>query len=65
MYYPDKNNIGDESKWVIMPGLKSLDDCQQWILKISKNNSNYDYEFGKKCKYNEDTGLLVCKETAK
>jgi hypothetical protein len=63
-YYPDKDNIGDSSKWVIMPGFETLDQCRLWVADISNGKSNYDYECGKKCR-REDSGLMICKETVK
>ena len=62
-YYPDADNIGDSSKWVIQPGFGSLDECRNWAEDISTGNTNFDYECGYKCKYNKEYGTNVCKKT--
>lgn len=62
-YYPDKNNIGDESKWIIQPGLKTLQDCRDWVAGVADNNPEFDYECGYKCKYDKDYELNICKKT--
>ena len=57
--------MGDESTWIIQPGLESLDACRTWakLTVIKRGDRSPDYECGYKCKYNEDLGLSVCKET--
>ncbi len=65
-YYPDKDNINDESAWIIQPGFESLEKCQEWILfDISKNNKNFDYECGYKCKYDNLYKTTICEKTLK
>lgn len=64
-YYPDANNIGDESTWIIEPWFSSLDECRNWVDDMIWNNTNYDYECGYKCRYKSDYGVNVCKETVK
>lgn len=64
-YYPNKDNIGDESTWVIQPGLSSLKACQDWVDSKSTGNTNFDYECGNNCKYDDLLKLTVCKETLK
>ena len=64
-YYPDKDNINDESTWVIQPGLDSLKECQMWVLGISKRNTNFDYECGYQCRYDDLYKMTICKETLK
>ncbi len=64
-YYPDRNNIGDESTWVIQPGLDSLEKCQDWVADKSRGNRNFDYECGYKCRYDNSLKMSVCKETLK
>lgn len=65
-YYPDKDNINDESTWIIQPGLSSLEECQRWVLfDVSKNNTNFDYECGYKCRYDNLYKMTICEETLK
>lgn len=64
-YYPDIDNIGDESTWVIQPGLSSLEECQNWVANISIGNINFDYECGRKCRYDDSFKMTICKETLK
>jgi len=65
-YYPNKDSIGDESTWVIQPGFKTLEECQEWVLfDISGNNTGFDYECGYKCRYDNLYKMTVCKETTK
>lgn len=64
-YYPDKNNIGDKSKWVIQEGFTTLDYCRDWVNNISKGNDNFDYECGYNCTYRENYGMNVCEKTEK
>jgi hypothetical protein len=65
-YYPNKNKIDDESTWVIQPGFKTLKDCQEWVLfEISGNNTNFDYECGYKCRYDNSYKMTICEETIK
>lgn len=62
-YYPDKNNIADESQWLIKNGFKSIEECRSWIGEVAVNNNNYDYECGLKCR--NENGLNICKKTEK
>jgi uncharacterized protein YceK len=65
-YYPDKNNINNELTWVIQPGFNSLEDCQKWVLfDISKDNTNFDYECGFKCRYDSLYKTTICEKTLK
>ena len=64
-YYKDKNNIGNQKNWIIQPGLKSKDDCRAWVVGMAKNNTNYDYECGYKCRFDKAYNLTICKETVK
>ncbi len=64
-YYPDKNNIGDEFSWIIEPGLNSLEECQDWVADTAGTNTNYDYECGYKCRYDNNYGMNICEETLK
>ncbi len=64
-YYPDKNNIGNESTWVIQPGFKNIDECRNWVLGVAKDNQNYDYECGYDCTYRQEYKMNVCKKTEK
>lgn len=64
-YYPDKDNIGDESTWVIQPGLSSLEACRNWIDGKAGSNSNFDYECGNKCRFDDSYKMTICKETLK
>lgn len=64
VYYPNKDNIGDSSTWVIQPRLKTLEDCRDWVDGMAKNNKNFDYECARGCR-NDSSGLTVCKETVK
>lgn len=64
-YYRDKDNINDENTWTIQPGLKSKEDCQNWIKMVSANNSNYDYECGYKCRYDDTYKTSICETTVK
>ncbi|MBU2509664.1 hypothetical protein KKE33_04805 [Patescibacteria group bacterium] len=62
-YYPDADNIGDESSWVIQPGFESLEECRDWVNDVSVGNHNFDYECGYDCRYNKDFGASICKKT--
>ena len=64
-YYKDSYNIGDQNTWVIQLGLKSKEDCQNWVKMVSANNPNFDYECGYRCRYDETFKTSVCKETVK
>jgi len=64
-YYPDKNNIGDETAWIIQSGFKNIDDCRDWVDETAKNNRNYDYECGYNCSYRQKYGMDVCEKTEK
>jgi hypothetical protein len=65
-FYPDKDNIGDDSTWVIQPGFNSLQECQEWVLfDVSKDKTNFDYECGHKCRYDQNYKMTICKETKK
>ncbi|MGI6348263.1 MAG: hypothetical protein ACOXZ1_03685 [Patescibacteria group bacterium] len=64
-YYPDRNNIGDESTWIIQSGFKNIDDCRNWIDNIAGNNQNYDYECGYDCTYRQEYKMNVCQKTEK
>lgn len=63
-YYPDENNL---TVHIQSSEIKSLEECRNWVdAQISLNNPSgygYDYECGRKCKFNKDYGLYVCKET--
>lgn len=63
-YYPDKNNIGDESTWVIEYGFDSLEECRDWVDAVGGNNPNYDYECGSNCRGDVISGY-ICEETIK
>ena len=43
-YYPDLDNIGDESTWVIQTGFKTINECQNWINQVVDSSTNFDYE---------------------
>lgn len=62
-YYPDADNIGDESSWIIKSGLESLDECRDWVDSIAFNDTNFDYECGYNCKYNSSYLMEVCERT--
>jgi hypothetical protein len=62
-YYPDRDNIGDESTWIIQPGLESLEECRDWVDSIASTNTHYDYECGVGCRYEPNYLTTVCKET--
>ena len=62
-YYPDKDNIGDESQWIIQPGFETIEDCADWVLDVAENNTNYDYECGYNCTYRKELGVNVCETT--
>ena len=64
-YYKDKDNIGDQKTWIIQSGLKSKEDCRAWVIDMAKDNLNYDYECGYKCRYEKAYNTTVCKETVK
>jgi len=63
-YYPDENNLTNH---IQSPELKSLEECRAWVdFQVPIHNpsgSGYDYECGRKCKFDKDYGLYVCKET--
>jgi len=63
-YYPDKNNLGDSTKWKIQSGFISKEDCKNWAIETAGNNQSYDYECGLNCKLNS-YGSYTCKETIK
>lgn len=62
-YYPDADNIGDESLWKIQPGFETIDDCRDWIKEVSIGNNNFDYECGYGCRYEKEYEMNICKET--
>ena len=62
-YYPDAENIGDESSWVIQPGFESIDECRDWVDEVAGNNTNFDYECGRGCRYEAKYGTTVCEIT--
>lgn len=65
-YYPDGLGFGiDESRWQIEGGFKSKGECLDWIDEVSSGNTNFDYECGKKCKYNSEFDGYICKTTEK
>ena len=65
-YYPDKNNIDDQSTWVVQPGFASLGECQEWVLfDASGNDTGFDYECGLNCRYDKTLKLSVCEKTLK
>ncbi len=63
-YYPDKNDIGNSSKWKIQDGFKTVQECSDWIAQTAGDNPKFDYECGLNCKIN-DYGLNVCDKTIK
>jgi hypothetical protein len=62
-YYPDADNVWDESTWKIQPWFNSIDECRGWIDSIKWNNENYDYECGYWCRYKSEYWMNVCKKT--
>ncbi|MBT4255433.1 MAG: hypothetical protein HOI47_25215 [Candidatus Scalindua sp.] len=64
-YYPDANNIGDSSSWIIEGGFGSLTECRNWVDAVAslENNVNFDYECGYDCEYNSTYGMSVCDRT--
>jgi hypothetical protein len=62
-YYSNIEKMNDESTWQVKTGLRSLEDCREWIGGIPKYNNNYDYECGYGCRYEKDIRENVCKET--
>lgn len=63
-YYPDKNDIGNSSKWKIQSGLKTVEDCRDWVVQTAGSNPTFDYECGLNCKAHE-SGLNICKKMIK
>lgn len=64
-YYSDRDNINDESTWVIQPGFENIENCRDWVDSIAKNNRNYDYECGYNCTYRQEYKMNVCEKTEK
>lgn len=64
-YYPDKNNIGDESTWVIQNGFNTIEACRGWVNSSAGNNTNFDYECGYNCEYKSSYEMTVCERTEK
>lgn len=62
-FYPDRNNIGDESTWITEPRFNTIEECRDWVSATAGNNTNYDYECGYDCKYNAAYGMNVCDKT--
>ncbi|PIR66500.1 MAG: hypothetical protein COU51_03635 [Parcubacteria group bacterium CG10_big_fil_rev_8_21_14_0_10_36_14] len=62
-YYPDKNNIANKNSVIVQPGLKSIEDCRDWVQKQSEGNENFDYECGYRCSYDKALNITVCKKT--
>lgn len=62
-YYPDRNNIGGESSWVIQSGFENIEECRNWVDNIASTNDNYDYECGYDCKYDASWGIDICERT--
>ena len=63
-YYPDKNDVGNSSKWKTQSGFKTVEDCRSWVMQTAGDNTTFDYECGLNCKIDE-SGLNICKKTIK
>jgi hypothetical protein len=61
-YYPDKNDIGNTSKWKIQSGFKTVKNCRGWIAQTAGSNPTFDYECGLNCKENK-YGVYICEKT--
>lgn len=64
-YYPDINQITDQSTWVIQPGLESLDACRSWVQTVANPEADYDYQCGFNCTYREAYGEIICESDAR
>ena len=61
-YYPNKNDLSIfEQSWK----LDSLQECRNWVNWQWYDESIWDYEFGYKCKYNNNYSMNICKTTKK
>lgn len=61
-YYPDKNNLYNHKT---QSGFVSVDDCRNWIYYMAQGNTNFDYECGLNCRYDEKLQIYSCKTTQK
>jgi hypothetical protein len=61
-YYPDAEN---QSEYTVSKPFKTLDECSVWSGSMEKGNKNARTECGRKCKYNEEWQIYVCKEIQK
>ncbi|MFC1622881.1 hypothetical protein ACFL2R_00185 [Patescibacteria group bacterium] len=59
-YYPGDGGIYDPDTWKIQTGFNSLDECRVWIVKTANGDTDYDYECGYSCRYED--GLSICDE---
>jgi len=64
-YYPDKNNIGNESSWTVESGFSNIEECRAWVENTAGSNDSYDYECGYKCSFDKGYGMTICKTTEK
>jgi|TARA_B110000908_G_C10007584_1_gene337026 hypothetical protein len=62
--YPDESNLFDSR---MIGNFSSLEGCRISAQSEIKSNNwiNADYECGLNCKYNEEIGVNVCKETSR
>lgn len=53
IYYLDKANKTDSSKWIFSPPLRSFDECGNWgrWIHAEKKDYSYDYMCGNGCKF--------------
>lgn len=66
-YYKDKNNIGDESTWIVSKNtFSSKEECVKrayWIADSTSNTKIFDYECWYKCR--EENWFSMCDKTEK
>ena len=63
--YPNKDSLSNYRS--IGKSFSSLESCRNEAMRIIRANkwSNADYECGLNCKYDEEIGVNVCKETSR
>ena len=65
-YYPDASSL---IIYIRSPELYSYDECVGWVNNLvnqyNPEGSGYDYECGRKCRFDKNFEGYICKETIK
>ena len=63
-YYPNESDLTKNTQ---SSELASIEECRNWVdtqvQAYNPTGEGYDYECGRKCKFKNDWGMYVCKET--